>query len=236
MTEWLLSVVIGGVLLGVAANELFELLPWFARKVLKAAAHLDASDETEAQLIYREHIARIQDLPGKLSPLCVAMSFLIKVALAQRVRSTVLSVRCFLTLRLALYRERSMAPSTANGGQDDRANVDPISSAPSVEASGDAVGQALAQFGLVERAGMSPAIEAAAQFGLVQRAGMSSAIRAAAEFAEWARTAEAIPSPVVGHAHWQEALRRRLGGDAALVHDADRHEALRRRIARLKVI
>lgn len=61
--------VVGGIGLGALTNELCDLSPWIARRVLGRAARIEAATREEAELIYAELVSFLEDVPGKLSKL-----------------------------------------------------------------------------------------------------------------------------------------------------------------------
>jgi hypothetical protein len=61
--------IVGAIGLGAFTNELCDLAPWFARQILKHAARIEACTRDEADLIYAELVAILEEKPGKLSKL-----------------------------------------------------------------------------------------------------------------------------------------------------------------------
>ncbi|MEU5266888.1 hypothetical protein [Amycolatopsis sp. NPDC021455] len=88
-----LVTVVGGVLLGVLSNELFDVLPWIAVRMLRLAARLDARFAGEADLLLAEWEEQLEHLPGKATKLAYAVSLLVRVALRRRMDLAVLALR-----------------------------------------------------------------------------------------------------------------------------------------------
>lgn len=60
---------LAAVVLGLLTNELFELAPWFARRLLRRAARLEGEDPAEAALLVADMAATLEEVPGKLAKL-----------------------------------------------------------------------------------------------------------------------------------------------------------------------
>lgn len=60
---------LAAVVLGLLTNELFELAPWFARRLLRRAARLEGEDPAEAALLFEDMAATLEEVPGKLAKL-----------------------------------------------------------------------------------------------------------------------------------------------------------------------
>ncbi|MBB3725485.1 hypothetical protein [Nonomuraea dietziae] len=63
------------VVLGLLANEAFELSPWLARKLVRWAARCQYTDPERAEARGEELTALINERPGKLLKLATAMAF-----------------------------------------------------------------------------------------------------------------------------------------------------------------
>jgi len=79
-----LLAIIGGIMLGVVSNEVFDVLPWAAKKILHAAARLDARYDEEAELLFDEWNEHLEGLPGKLTKFAFAAGLFLRVALPHR--------------------------------------------------------------------------------------------------------------------------------------------------------
>lgn len=64
-----------GLLLGLFGNELCDVSPWMARKLVRRAAYLQIPDPEEAAARAEELTAVINDRPGKLFKLLTALGF-----------------------------------------------------------------------------------------------------------------------------------------------------------------
>ena len=65
------------IIVGLAANEMSDLSPWLAEKVIRRAAYLWATgDPDRAAVLYEEWRAVVLDCPGKLTKLVLALRFL----------------------------------------------------------------------------------------------------------------------------------------------------------------
>jgi hypothetical protein len=73
------------VLLGVIANEMSDISPWAARKLVGWSAHLRYGESDRATIRAEEHAALINKRPGKLLKLCTAIGFL-SASIASRIR------------------------------------------------------------------------------------------------------------------------------------------------------
>jgi hypothetical protein len=60
---------LAAVVLGLLTNELFDLAPWFARRLLRRAARLEKVDLEEARLVFEYMAANLEEVPGKLGKL-----------------------------------------------------------------------------------------------------------------------------------------------------------------------
>jgi hypothetical protein len=60
---------LSAIVVGAATNELCDVAPWLAKRVLKRAARLEATHGEEEALILNELLALLEDVPGKLSKL-----------------------------------------------------------------------------------------------------------------------------------------------------------------------
>lgn len=74
---------LGGLLLGVLGNEVFELTPWLAGRVLRLAARVDARTPDERALLFHEWAGQVDEVPGKLTKLLFALRLLCGVAIAR---------------------------------------------------------------------------------------------------------------------------------------------------------
>lgn len=59
--------------LGVVTNELCDISPWLARRILRIAARLEDRDKSNASLVFEELAAMLEGIPGKLTKLCWAI-------------------------------------------------------------------------------------------------------------------------------------------------------------------
>jgi hypothetical protein len=71
--------------LGVVINDLFDLLPWMARKVLRLAAWVDARFVGEADFLFAEWEERMDRILSKVTKLGFALHLLCGVALVRRI-------------------------------------------------------------------------------------------------------------------------------------------------------
>lgn len=89
------------VTLGITTNEVSELSPWLAKKVLRFAVHLEEKREAESQLMQIELNRLLDEVPGKLTKLVWAIGRLYfsgKLAIRTTLRSKILRLQ---DLRLA---------------------------------------------------------------------------------------------------------------------------------------
>ncbi|MFD8529436.1 hypothetical protein ACFV0L_18650 [Streptosporangium canum] len=81
-----------GVILGLIVNEMCDISPWLAKKLVHRAAYLQFHDSDEAAGQAEEWTAMIDDRPGKLLKLFTAIGFFASSA-AGRARQTLTSDR-----------------------------------------------------------------------------------------------------------------------------------------------
>jgi hypothetical protein len=67
--------------LGIITNNLYDLMPWLAHRILLRAAKLEAGTPEETSLIYAESAAVLDEVPGKLTKLLFAISRLTRALL-----------------------------------------------------------------------------------------------------------------------------------------------------------
>lgn len=84
---------LGGLFVGVLGNEVFELMPWLARKVLRLAARVDARVPDERGPLFDEWAAQLDEVPGKLTKLLFALRLLCGVGIARHVDKAWCAVR-----------------------------------------------------------------------------------------------------------------------------------------------
>jgi hypothetical protein len=117
--------VLGAVVLGALTNELCDLAPWLARRILRRAARIEASTRDEARLIADEYLMLLEDVPGKFSKLVFALgrfAFTLRFTasrtkrrwnsrirnLARRVQALVNVVRAFLVPIVTILAQASL--------------------------------------------------------------------------------------------------------------------------------
>jgi hypothetical protein len=61
------------IFLGALTNELGEIAPWLARRMLKRAARIEARNQQEPEAIYQEYLLLLEKIPGKLLKLGFAV-------------------------------------------------------------------------------------------------------------------------------------------------------------------
>ncbi|WP_157519059.1 hypothetical protein [Herbidospora mongoliensis] len=64
-----------GLVLGLAANEMFEVCPWLAVKIIRRSVSWQYGDAVRSHIRSEELIAVIEDRPGKLLKLFTALGF-----------------------------------------------------------------------------------------------------------------------------------------------------------------
>ncbi|MFI6182557.1 hypothetical protein ACIA8R_44010 [Nonomuraea sp. NPDC051191] len=81
-----------GVLLGLIANEMCDVSPWLARKLVASAAHLQYRDPARAAMRAEELEALVNERPGKLFKLATALAFVAGALIAQLRRTFLTSL------------------------------------------------------------------------------------------------------------------------------------------------
>lgn len=116
--------VLAAIGVGLVTNELFDLAPWLARRLLRRAARLEAGTPDETPLILEELTALLDEVPGKLTKLLWALGrHTNAVRLVKRRRSADLARPAALAAAVREDRPRFVpvfvlvVPSGASGGQ-----------------------------------------------------------------------------------------------------------------------
>lgn len=74
------------VVLGLVSNEIGDVAPWLARKILRRASRWEADDEAEADLIFAEQLEFLESIPGRITKLAWAvgrLGFGLRISLAR---------------------------------------------------------------------------------------------------------------------------------------------------------
>jgi hypothetical protein len=61
------------VVLGLVSNEIGDVAPWLARKILRRASRWEAEGEAEADLIFGEQLEFLESIPGRITKLVWAV-------------------------------------------------------------------------------------------------------------------------------------------------------------------
>lgn len=110
--------IVVGIVLGLAVNEMCDLSPWLAKRLVHWSAHVQYGDGERAELRAVEWISVIDSRPGKLFKLFTAVAFMLGASFA-RTQGTMRAARLIQTILtmglLALVGSRSsirIRPST----------------------------------------------------------------------------------------------------------------------------
>ncbi len=101
-----------GLVFSLVANEIGDVSPWLARRILRRASRWEAANCTEADLIFAEQLENLELVPGRLSKLAWALGrlrFGLRISLA-RATGRFLDLKSDWPMRLVGY---GMAAFTA---------------------------------------------------------------------------------------------------------------------------